>query len=363
MKVSNFLKSPMIGVRSTAREIISKIMLAIGTTYLGVLLSHLTILLTRGIHVHVLISTVHTVLITLKDSFTPGIMDKHLQNVLKVCLNDLFGKASEEKEVVKLGHKAPEAKPSMKSFSTLRIIAQNISENSLTNLIKPFKDIAETSHSKRVILKVQNALQNISIGLGDNTNTSTASLLQFLHAVLSGSIIKLNLGAAPGNKRKATDDREERYKVMKPNNCLIITPAPKGGKKGIVHKNIRSSAQANTHVLTEFALNLLFATLQKDNVSNEEYRSVIDQNVPFLVEALKSSQVKVATLALKCVTSLWSKKYDLPTMKSQIGIISAAIFHTLHKYATSGISKKDDNFHLVANAFKVSQTYFYHLTS
>lgn len=46
-------------------------------------------------------------------------------------------------------------------------------------------------------------------------------------------------------------------------------------------------------------------------------------------------------------------KYDLPSLKQNIKIITKEIFSILHKYASAGLGK-GDNFDLVMSAFKVS---------
>lgn len=90
MKLCTFLKSPLESVRRAAREILQKIMLTLGPEYLGLLLGEISPLMSRGYQVHVLVYTVHSVLVTLKDMFRPGDIDKVLLTILKVSCNLFF---------------------------------------------------------------------------------------------------------------------------------------------------------------------------------------------------------------------------------------------------------------------------------
>lgn len=85
MKLCSFLKSPLDSVRRVTRETFQKIMQGLGPDYLGLLLSEMASLLTRGFHVHVLVFTVHGVLNCLKDMYKPTDIDKILLTVTNVC--------------------------------------------------------------------------------------------------------------------------------------------------------------------------------------------------------------------------------------------------------------------------------------
>jgi U3 small nucleolar RNA-associated protein 20 len=66
------------------RETLQKIMLILGSKYLGTLLYEMSVMLTRGYQVHVLIYTIHAVLVSLNNLFQPGDIDCNLQSILEV---------------------------------------------------------------------------------------------------------------------------------------------------------------------------------------------------------------------------------------------------------------------------------------
>ncbi|XP_045535556.1 small subunit processome component 20 homolog [Papilio machaon] len=346
-KLCSFLKSPLKQVRIVARDIVKKIMVTVGTAYIGVFLEHLTLLLTRGFQVHVLVATIHSVLDALKTEFKPGDLDDNLDYILNVCTNDLFGALSEEKEVEKLHYKTPEAKPSKKSYVTLMIVAQNITQKCLINLLLPFKEVLQKHHSKKIVMKVQDALMHVSSGLVTNKFIDIESLFIFLHGIASESIPEFVLGAP---KRRITESQKEKMLQAKP-DCFIIPEIPKRNKESQA-RLVKTSSKTNAHVLVEFSLNILYVILKREKVPRMECRAFVDALIPLLVDSLKSDHIKVCTVAMKCITTLWTIRVSTTTLEEMIKDIVKTIFLILHKYATFEISKQNDNYHLVKNAFK-----------
>lgn len=355
IKLCSFLKSPLKQIRIAARDIVKKVMLTVGTSYLGILLEHLTMLLTRGFQVHVLVATIHTVIDALKADFKSGEVDENLHYILDVCSNDLFGSLSEEKEVDKLHYKTPEAKPSKKSYVTLMIVAQNITKKCLINLILPFKEVLQKHHSKKIVVKVQEALTHISSGLVTNKFIEIEDLFVFLHGLASESIPEFVLTAP---KREITEAQREKMLRAKP-DCFIIPETPKRNKESQA-KNVKTSSKTNAHVLVEFSLNILYIILKREKVPRMDCKAFVDPIVPLLVDALKSDHVKVSTIAMKCITALWTIRISTPTLEEMVKDIVKTIFSILHKYATFEISTQNDNYHLVRNAFKVIYLIFFH---
>jgi U3 small nucleolar RNA-associated protein 20 len=127
MKICTFLKSRLESVRRTTREVLQNIMLTLGPDYLHYLLKEMNALLTRGFQVHVLVFTIHAVLVTLKPLFKPGHMSSNLSSILSVCKIDLFGPSAEEKEIAGIVRNVSEAK-STKSFDIFHILGEFIDE-------------------------------------------------------------------------------------------------------------------------------------------------------------------------------------------------------------------------------------------
>ncbi|KAJ8667479.1 hypothetical protein QAD02_009142 [Eretmocerus hayati] len=344
MKICTFLKSRLESVRRTTREILQKIMVALGPDYLHHLLKEMNALLTRGYQVHVLVFTLHAVLVTLKPYFKPEHMRKNLSTILSMCKIDLFGPSADEKEIAGIVNKVSEAK-STKSFDVFHILGESIDEGLLIDVVIPLKDVLSRTRSHKTVRKVTESLRQFGLGLADNSFIQIKEMLTFLYGVSSESIPQL----MPENKKKKAEE-EEKKKIeaqrQKP-DCFIIMPPPKN-KMGI-KAFAKTSKDTNAYVMVEFSLRLFHILLKRDKVNDVELKSTLDPFVPTLSDCLKSQHVKLSTSALQCLS--WILKRDLPTVQSSVSEICSSIFNILHKYAVAGLSK-GDNYDLVMAGFK-----------
>lgn len=349
MKVCTFLRSPLKSVRMLTRDILKKIMLCLGSTYLSMLVNHLQNLLTRGFQVHVLSVTIHGVLDALRDIIQTGDIESCLHNLLEVALNDIFGDISAEKEVDKLTSHTPEAKPSAKSFLVLHIIARNIQETCLLDLLIPFKEHLTRSKSRKLILKIQECFGKIVNGLVENPHISRESLLIFIYGTISESITDL----LPGTQRRVLTEKEkEKMKRARP-DCFIIQPPPKY-RSGAVNKKIQTNVQANAHILIEFGLEMLHIVLKRKKLQNVDYPPFLNPILPLLKDALKSTHIRVTTFALKCFSTIWVEEYELKGMEETdyIKAVVERMFEILKNFSTFGATKQEDNYQLIKSAFK-----------
>lgn len=324
-------------------------MLTVGATHLDMLLSHMSALLTRGFHVHVLTITVHSVLDALKATFKRGVIDKSLQNILDVCLRDIFGQTAEEKEITKIGRHTPEAKPHNKSFLTLNIVSSHISETCLLDLLVPFKDTLNKSPTKKTVYKVQECFQKIVNGLNVNKHISIESMLMFIYGTASESIPDLLQGKP---QPVLTEKEREKIRREKPDCYLIPADPAAGGRNSALKKSVVISTRATSHVLIEFGIDLLLATLKRGKLLKINYQPFIDPIVPILLDSLTSQHIRVTTFALKCLTTMWSKELELTKLNELSTPIVEEIFKILHRYVASNTDMSNENFNLVQSAFR-----------
>ncbi|KAL1517967.1 hypothetical protein ABEB36_001661 [Hypothenemus hampei] len=342
LKLCTFLKSHLESVRRMARETLEKIMQTLGPKYLGMLLSQIAPLMSRGYQLHVLVFTVHSVLNCLKGTYEPTDIDNVLITVLNLCTADLFGVLSEEKEVVKITVKVSEAR-STKSYDTLQIVAQYITEKCLLDLILPIKQFLESNHSFKFVQRAQNAFRHIVLGLVDNTFISVSSLLMFAHGAANEKIPQL----LPVKKEKLTANEIVRQQRQK-EDCLIIPKIPIN-RASYRELNVKTSSDTNAHLFVEFGLKLVHVLLKREKIKNEEYKRFISPFVQVLQSCLKSKHVKLCTLSLQCLQ--WVMKHEMFSTKNAVKFITKEIFSILHQFASEGLSK-GDNFDLVVEAFK-----------
>lgn len=90
LKLCTYLQSRLPSIRLAARETMQNILLEVGPSYLPQLLSEMMSILTRGFQVHVLVFTSHAVLEKLQSTFTKGVIDPCVDDILKVNTWDCF---------------------------------------------------------------------------------------------------------------------------------------------------------------------------------------------------------------------------------------------------------------------------------
>ncbi|XP_017027421.1 small subunit processome component 20 homolog [Drosophila kikkawai] len=349
MKVCTFLRSPLKSVRMLTRDILKKIMLTLGGSYLGLLLEQLQSLLTRGFQVHVLSVTLHGVLDALKVDLQPDHIEKCLQNLLEVALNDIFGDVSAEKEVEKIVAHTPEAKPSAKSYLTLNIASRHIRDNCLLDLLLPFKEHLARSHSRKVTQKIQECFAKIVGGLVENTHIARESLLIFIYGTMSESISDL----LPGTQKRQLTDKEQALMKRSRPDCLILQPAP--GRRSVVtgNKQVKSNAQANAHILIEFGLELLHFVLKRKKLTDLDYQPFLHPLLPLLRDSLSSNHARTTTYALKCYTAIWLGEYELTELNAEaLQPVVQRMFEILKNFSTFGATRQEENAQLVRASFK-----------
>lgn len=349
MKVCTFLRSPLKSVRMLTRDILKKIMLTLGGTWLGLLLEQLQSLLTRGFQVHVLSVTLHGVLDALRDQLQPAHIELCLHNLLEVALNDIFGDVNAEKEVNKIVSHTPEAKPSAKSYLTLNIAARHIRDNCLLDLLLPFKDQLTRSHSRKVTQKIQECFAKIVAGLVENTHIARESLLIFIYGTMSESITDL----LPGTQKRQLSDKQQALMRRARPDCLLLQQAP--GRRSVMtgNKQVKSNVQANAHILIEFGLELLHFVLKRKKLTDFDYQPFLHPLLPLLRDALKSNHARTTSYALKCYTAIWLGDYELVELNTeQLGPVVSRMFEILKNFSSFGATRQEENAQLVRASFK-----------
>ncbi|XP_073974567.1 small subunit processome component 20 homolog isoform X2 [Rhodnius prolixus] len=341
MKLCTFLKSRLDSVRRVTRETLQTIMLSLGCDYLPLLIHEMSTLLTKGFHVHVLVYSVHSVLKVLTPHFKQGSIDACIHSLLKICSLDLFGHASEEKEVNQILGKVFEARAN-RSYDVYHILATYASENYLLNIILPLKEELSRTMSHKYVSKVRECLQQVVLGLTENAFISPESLLQFAYGTASESIPALTYGM----KKEPVDPKQAELEARKQPDSFLIPNEPK--KKKALESF--TCSQTNANLLVEFGLRLFYFLFKREKLKAQNYADYLDPVVLVLSDCIKSQHVKVSILAIQCLC--WVLKMDLPSVRLKIKEITVDLFSVLHKYACAGLSNKGDNYDLVMITFK-----------
>ncbi|XP_052810287.1 small subunit processome component 20 homolog [Mya arenaria] len=338
LKVCNFLKSRSPDVRNSARETLVKIQSTLGPRFFPFILSELRSSLRRGYQRHVLCYTVFMLLKHMEESVRPGDIDVCLNSLQQVSNEEIFGEVSDEKDIDGIKSKVFEARSS-KSYESYEFMARYISTGSLMKLMGPIKQILETSYSHRSARKVGEVLRKVTIGLLDNKNITTETLLVFIHGLTSDTLPQLN------EKKKATVKKEEKPGQRPPSCLLLQSAAPRGGAKP------RTNKKTNKHVLVEFGLHLLGQLLRKQRVVAMEtsHLQMLDPLVPMMADCLHSKYIMVNANCLRVLCHIL--RFPLPSLEQQVKDVAGGMFVLLRNYATAGAAK-GDNKELITMLFK-----------
>lgn len=84
MKMCTFLKSRLDSVRRVTRETLQKVIVALGPKHLHQLISEMSSILTLGFQVHVLVYSIHSVMVAIKPYLQAGDIDASIPLILQV---------------------------------------------------------------------------------------------------------------------------------------------------------------------------------------------------------------------------------------------------------------------------------------
>lgn len=198
----------------------------------------------------------------------------------------MFGILSEEKEISKIAIKTSEARHT-KTYDTLQILAQYVTESCFLDLILPVKKVLESSHSFKTVHKAEEALRFMVLGLVDNTFVTVDSLLKFAYGTASESIPQL----LPKEQKTLSEQEIEKNRREK-EDCFIIPKIP-GNRTTFRQQNVKTSLKTNAHLLVEFGVRLCYVMLKRDKLKDGNYNGYIDPFVDVFRNCLKSKHTKV----------------------------------------------------------------------
>ncbi|XP_054159588.1 small subunit processome component 20 homolog [Oppia nitens] len=344
LRLCHFLQSRAQSIRDLARNTFVKVMETLGPKYLMYALKEMRATLAKGYQRHVFVYTVHAILSGLKPQLKSGDLDKCLVTILEVCTLELFGDLSEEKDVSKITTKFKEAKKH-KSYEIFQILGTFVSEQSLPQLLVPLKTTLSEAQNHKIVRKVSQCLSKVGQGLISNAALNEKTLLLFIYGLMNDMIPDLRLKTEDNknnNQKKAIVERVDSFIIEKPIYQRV-------------HKVAKIGETSNSHVIIEFALNSFLALIKQKRMeaSNDEHLSLLDPFIELLGNILDAKDPKLTTLSLQSLYLMYTKFAELPSFGNHSENIMKTVFVLLHKYASFGITdRQDDNVQLVLLCFK-----------
>lgn len=206
--ICNALADKDSNERELARNTLSKLAVCIGVEYLSDIIQQLAISLSEGYKLHVRAATLHSVLLSLSHCYLRPLkeilpFDQCLPAMMDVIQQDIFGRASEMKDVESVNKRLVKEAMGVKSYSSLETISRMIlfkpslhtiggfkggpstPFSSIHVLVHPFlQRIRDPEIDSKTIGKVKECLNRIAIGVSQNTSTTTEEMLPFVYATV-----------------------------------------------------------------------------------------------------------------------------------------------------------------------------------
>ncbi|CAJ0951085.1 unnamed protein product, partial [Mesorhabditis belari] len=321
MKLVELLVARSDRVRETARKVMTQVVLELGPRYFPFIIREMEHVMQRGYQVHVLIFTTHLLIGVMRDQLKPGNLDSCLDVIMKLCCEDLFYGAAEEKEVEAIRAKVPEAK-AKRTMDTVENVGRFIGIQSLRSVLAPLYEVIETKPTAKVIKSIGEVLRHMAIGIKDNAGISVDTSLVFSHQLLTENVAKM--------KNNVTNEKKSKG-IIKPESCLIIPKEPR--RIGEISKH---SLKSRSHVFVEYALQILAFVLQNKKLDAGNLADIekLDPFVSIMAECLALKYDKVNSLALRCVYRMLP--YPLPTLHANTKSLCERLFVILADYSAMG---------------------------
>ncbi|XP_053664526.1 small subunit processome component 20 homolog [Anopheles marshallii] len=378
IKVITFLKSRLKLARVQARNTLAHITLELGPSYISFVLQNLLAMLTRGFQRHVLTFTVHTIIERAQKHLTGGsVLENILQTVLHICTEDIFGQliGLMNGTTIEMGslkkNSMPESKSSRKPYQTLYLLAKNVQERMLVDLLTPFRAILSRYRTHQTVAKVNDALHQLAEGLVANESISPESLLVFVYGMVTGKIYTQCGSNGTDDQDQPQTDAEKKQatkkllgNVPKPGSIYIIPEEPKryGSAAGTATlDHILAKTEGNDPAFLECGLEILLSFIRRKQLgaridSDQEslVPQLIDPIVPTLIESLDSKHSKIICHSINCFSALWSTQWPLKSFQQRetIEMIVKSIFTILHRYNTVALDINNPNFGMVRASFR-----------
>ena len=323
-----FLKSRIARVRQSAREMIINVLQEVGGKFLPLLIKDLKANLNLGFQRHVFLFTVRAILISSEKFLKPEDVCRSVNDIIPSCINELFKSTDDnsndlEREQEKQSATVEEGKGD-KSYKIITIIGKFVKVDRLQDVMKPLKEILDTTHSKSVVKIVQKCLECFSCGLYENEAITIKEKSIFINGILTDRILELK------NKKEEERKDDFRKRLYDRPHPLLFEQEPKR-----VKVSSKTANRTNSYVFVEFSLMLLVKLLSNNvyKATDKEHCGLLDPMITLISGLIDSQDPEVIYESLKSLCVL--VQYPLPSLQQLIHSIVCKLFVLLNKYSNS----------------------------
>ncbi|KAI7902962.1 armadillo-type protein [Cokeromyces recurvatus] len=313
--VCQIIRSRAQDVRDVTRDTLVKISAFLGPAYFNFIIKDLRASLQKGYELHVLGFTVNSLIQDIMKQVKVGDLDYCLEDIVDVLVNDIFGTAGEEKDQDEMTGKTKEAK-SRRSPISFELLSQVIHFKHVHVLLMPLKEVMSNTESNRKLLKVEDLLRRIAIGLVKNPEFESLELLDFAYNLI-------------------TENKEE-YKVQPK---MTVKKTQKELNFEVQMKRPTAEPvdhyRANAYRFVFLGLSLLASALKKNkfDLTNEEYLLRLRKLVNAVGNTLYSNQSANVVLSARIMSQFIPMK--IGNIQSAVGVSIDRCFAILKSSGTS----------------------------
>jgi len=280
--VCHILRSRSQESRDMTRRTLTEITTLLGPQYFEFVLKELRGALLRGYQLHVLSFTMHSILVSVTPTYSPGALDYCVGQIMSVVMDDIFGVTGMEKDAEGYISKMREVKSS-KSYDSMDLVASMTTLPYLGALIRPISALLKENMNLRMSQKIDELLRRIAVGLLRNREVESEKMLIFCYEVIQ-----------EGYKQDSTEAREKEVDP-KTQRYLVNLKVPSKAASGV-------TSSSHMYKLTKIALDILRTTLQKhDNLMTPRN---LANFIPVIGDALLSRHEEVQISALRVLTTI-----------------------------------------------------------
>ncbi|KDR69878.1 hypothetical protein GALMADRAFT_255731 [Galerina marginata CBS 339.88] len=187
--LSQILRSKSQETRDLTRDSINRIAVALGPSYLPIILRELRAALLRGPQLHVLAYVVHSLMVhitTGEHAEEFSTLDDCVNDVAYVSAEVIFGESGKDVQAEDFKTKMREVRASSsRGLDSMGIIAKYIMPAKISSLLLPVKSIMQETESIKVMTLVEEVLKRIATGLNSNMHLIPTEFLALCNTLIS----------------------------------------------------------------------------------------------------------------------------------------------------------------------------------
>lgn len=290
--VCQILRTKAVELRDEVRKVLGKIAIVLGPTYLRTIVWELKGALFKGLQLHILGYTLHSLLVSVKNTLGPGDLNGSARLISEIIMEDTFGRVGAAKDDEDYKSEVREVKQ-FKSFDSAEILAKFVSLDSFSELMFPVRDLLLTQKmTMKKEHKIEEFLRRVSVGMFQNQGADSQSVLVMCYQIFADVQKEQSAAKATAEYDSSLTGQQRAVKEQKSNQEDHFTVVLDSRHFGQNH------FPANLHQLSKFALETVRSVMHK----NEEVctpENVLGL-VPILEQTIKdrNESIQVSTLRL-----------------------------------------------------------------